>query len=323
MMKALVYLGPGSMELREVDKPAGDVVVHVLGSGLCGTDLKTYLKGHHMFTPPTVLGHECYGRVESATAASGFAAGDLVAIAPYLECGTCPTCLKGYGELCASKSFISGGCFAEYLSADAAYAKRGFFRIPRAATAFALVEPLACVLNGIGKLRLDGGRKALIVGGGPMGSLFGAVFEERGVPFAFVETNPGRAAILAGWGWKVLAPEAVPEKDYDQIVLTVNSADLVPRYLGAAADGGNLLVFSGLSRQDRSTIDPYDVHYREVSMTGSYGYARSHFVESLALITAQGARLERLVTHRLPLSRGVEAMGLLQRGEAMKIVLEP
>jgi L-iditol 2-dehydrogenase len=304
-MKALVYLGPGSMETRDIDMPAGEVLVRVLGTGLCGTDLKTFLKGHHMFTPPTVLGHECYGRIERAPASSGFATGDLVAIAPYLECGSCPSCRKGYGELCARKSYISGGCFAEYVAADSA------------------VEPLACVLNGAARLHLDGGRKVLVVGGGPMGSLFGAVLEAKGLPFALVETNPGRAAILARWGWQVLSPTDVPDKEYDQIVLTVNRAELVTKYLGAAADGGNLLLFSGLSRQDRSTIDPYDIHYREISMTGSYGYARVHFMEALTLITESKERFERLITHRLPLERGVEAMGLLQAGEAMKIVLEP
>jgi L-iditol 2-dehydrogenase len=322
-MKALVYLGPGSMELRDIDEPAGEVLVRVLGSGLCGTDLKTYMKGHHMFVPPTVLGHECYGKIESATADSGFLAGEFVAIAPYLECGICPVCLKGNGQLCGNKSFISGGCFAEYVAADSAYAKRAFFRISEARIAYALVEPLACVLNGIGKLRLDGGRKALVVGGGPMGSLFGAVLEARGLPFAFVEVNPGRAAILSNWGWKLVPSGEVPAREYDQVVLTVNKPELVSTWLAAAADGGNLLLFSGFSRQDRATIDPYDTHYREVSMTGSYGYARSHFVEALGLISTSPESFERLVTHRLPLARGVEAMGLLQRGEAMKIVIEP
>lgn len=323
MMKALVYLGPLSMELREIDEPTGEVLVRVLGSGLCGTDLKTYLKGHHMFVPPTVLGHECYGRIERALPSSGFSPGELVAVAPYLECGTCPTCLKGYGQLCVNKSYISGGCFAEFVAADATYASRAFFRIPEASPAFALVEPLACVLNGVGKLRLGAGRTALVVGGGPMGSLFGAVFEARGIPFAFVETNPSRAALLTGWGWKVVAPEGLPKRGYDQIVLTVNKAELVPTYLGAAADGGNLLLFSGFSRQDLATIDPYEVHYREVSLTGSFGYARSHFVEALALIVSSKERFEKLITHRLPLAKGVEAMGLLQRGEAMKIVIAP
>jgi L-iditol 2-dehydrogenase len=322
-MKALVYLGPGSMEFQETDMPVGEVLVRVLGTGLCGTDLKTFFKGHHMFAPPTVLGHECFGRIERAPAGCGFSYGDLVTVAPYLECGSCAVCAKGLGQLCGNKSYISGGCFAEYIAAGVDYAKKAFFRIPEPSIAFALVEPLACVLNGTEKLRLDDRRKTLIVGGGPMGSLFGAVLEERDVPFAFVEPNPWRVSMLERWGWNVLPTGDSPTGEYDQIVLTVNKPELVPQYLGAAAPGGNLLLFSGFSRQDRTSVDPYDIHYREVSITGSYGYALSHFISALSLVTASSARFERLVTHRLPLERGVEAMGLLQRGEAMKIVLEP
>ena len=62
-MKALMYIGEKQLRVEEVAKPEGEFLVRVLGTTICGTDLKTYLKGHSYFQPPCVLGHEFYGEV--------------------------------------------------------------------------------------------------------------------------------------------------------------------------------------------------------------------------------------------------------------------
>lgn len=322
-MKALVYLGPGSMEYQESPEPRASLILEVLGSGICGTDIKTFRKGHHMFTPPTILGHECIGRVIAAPAGCAVELGQSVAVAPYIECGTCPSCRKGLGQLCKAKSYVSGGCFAEYLGMDADYARQGLFPIAGPDPVYTLCEPLACVINGMEKLRLDAGRRVLVVGAGPMGSLFGAMLESRGQDFAIVETSAARRSLIARWGWPVIGPNEVKQGDFDQIVLTVNSTELITTCLSLAADGGNLLLFSGFARADRAMVDPYDIHYREVSMTGTFGYARHHFVQALEVLKSEAPRFGRIITHRLPLASWERAMELLDRGEAMKIVLEP
>lgn len=322
-MKALVYLGPGSMEYTDRPEPESPVILKVLGSGVCGTDMKTFLKGHHMFTPPTVLGHECIGEVLRAPPGCSVLAGDVVAVAPYLECGICERCGKGIGQLCRNKRYVSGGCFAEKLGVDVDYVATGLFPLPDRDPVYTLAEPLACVVNGMKKLRLDPARRVLIVGAGPMGCLFGSMLESSGQSFAVVELSPRRRELVSGWGWTLLSPEEAQAGGFDQIVLTVNRSELIQQYVTAAADGGNVLLFSGFARSDRAEIDPYDIHYREVSVTGTFGYARAHFVEALDLIGREAPRFSRLITHRMPLARGLEAMALLQRGEAMKVVLEP
>ena len=98
-MKALVYTGIGQLEMRDVPDPKADFVVRVLGSGICGTDLKTFQKGHHFFPPPAILGHEFYGTVTKAPVGSGYSGGETVVVAPYAECGICPVCRAGAGTL--------------------------------------------------------------------------------------------------------------------------------------------------------------------------------------------------------------------------------
>lgn len=66
-MRALVYLEPGSVELREHPAPRvghdDDVVVSIVGTGICGTDRKILL-GRFPARPGVVLGHESVGLVD-------------------------------------------------------------------------------------------------------------------------------------------------------------------------------------------------------------------------------------------------------------------
>lgn len=156
-----------------------------------------------------------------------------------------------------------------------------------------------------------------------MGALFCALLEARGVDFAFLETAAPRRDLAVGWGWTPITRDEAAGAGFDQIVLTVNRPELVQECVGMAADGGNVLLFSGFARSDRATVDPYDIHYREVSVTGTFGYARGHFVRALEVLSREETRFARLITHRMPLARGLGAMELLRRGEAMKVVLEP
>ena len=322
-MKALVYTGIGQLEMREIPDPETDFVVKVLGSGICGTDLKAFQKGHHLFTPPAVLGHEFYGTVVKAPQGSGYSGGETVVVAPYAECGVCPICKAGNGTLCRQKSYIDGGAFCEYVGIPASYVQTGVFRIPEPDDVYALVEPLACVLNGVGHLKIREGSRALVVGSGPMGALFALVFTARGIPVTVVEPNAARRDIVASWGIDAREPGTMEMSGYDNVVIAVNKKELVSEYLRSVADAGTVLMFAGLAREETVAVDAYSVHYREVSLTGTSGYAIGHFREALGLVGAHPDIFSRVITHRMPLEQGREAFGLLAEGKAFKIILKP
>jgi L-iditol 2-dehydrogenase len=322
-MKALMYLGTGMLEMREIPDPDAEVVIEVSGCGICGTDLKTWKVGHHLFKPPAVLGHEFHGRVRKSPAGSRWRPGDLVAVAPYAECGICAACKAGIGSLCASKAYVEGGAFCQYVGLPPNYADRGLFRIPAPDDAFSLVEPLACVLNGARRLRLTQASRVLVVGGGPMGALFALLFKARGVPAAVVEPAPSRRDRMASWGLEVLEPGEAKQGVYDNVVIAVNKASLFDDYIRLVADGGTVLMFSGLPKGEGMIVDSYSIHYREVTLVGSFGYALPQFAEALDLIVTKRALFSDLVTHRLPLAEGKAGFELLDSGEAFKIVLKP
>lgn len=333
-MKALVYTGIKQLELKDVPEPSSDFIIKVLGCGICGTDLKTYQKGHHLFSPPAILGHEFYGLVEKAPIGCGYIAGDKVVVAPYAECGFCDVCIRGAGSLCANKHYVEGGAFCEKVGIASDYIEQGVFHIKELDDVYTLVEPLACVLNGFEQLDLKPTSRALVVGAGPMGALFALLFRAKGIPVAVVEPSAQRRERIASWGIEAFEPGGaghvespsagrVEKGIYDIAIIAVNKKELVSEYIRLVADAGTVLMFSGLSSDEIVAIDAYSIHYRQVSLKGSFGYALHHFKEALSLIEAHKEMFSKIITHNFPLERGKEAFEMLASGEALKIVLRP
>ena len=333
-MKALVYTGIKQLELKDVPEPSSDFIVKVLGCGICGPDLKTYQKGHHLFSPPAILGHEFYGLVEKAPIGCGYLAGDKVVVAPYAECGFCDVCIRGAGSLCANKHYVEGGAFCEKVGIASDYIEQGVFHIKELDDVYTLVEPLACVLNGFEQLDLKPTSRALVVGAGPMGALFALLFRAKGIPVAVVEPSAQRRERIASWGIEAFEPGGaghvespsagqVEKGIYDIAIIAVNKKELVSEYIRLVADAGTVLMFSGLSSDEIVAIDAYSIHYRQVSLKGSFGYALRHFKEALSLIEAHKEMFSKIITHNFPLERGKEAFEMLASGEALKIVLRP
>lgn len=322
-MKALMYTGIGKLEIQDVPMPADDFIVKVSGCGVCGTDLKTYIQGHHFFKPPTILGHEFYGSVYKAPEGCGFSTGDIVVAAPYCECGRCGICLRSSGQLCHDRAFIPSGAFSEYVGVPLDYINKGIFRIETDDDVFTLVEPLACVINGAEHLKITRYSKVLVVGSGPMGALFALLFKSRGIPVAVVEPVGKRRELICSWGIECYEPGQADIETFDNIIIAVNKAELVNEYAMKVADGGTILVFSGLPRDVVLGIDSYAVHYREVAVVGSFGYSIKHFAVSLEMIKSHPAEFSKVITHRFPLEQGKSGFELLKKAEPLKLVLKP
>src|SRR3970040_2196980 len=115
-MKAVVYRGPGDLRFEEVPTPTpGRVLVRVDAALTCGTDVKTYRRGHPVMIPetPTIFGHELAGTVvEVGPGVDGVKEGDRVVPANSAPCGHCFYCQRGRENLCEDLFFLNGA-FAE------------------------------------------------------------------------------------------------------------------------------------------------------------------------------------------------------------------
>jgi threonine dehydrogenase-like Zn-dependent dehydrogenase len=102
-MKALVINCPGEMEVKEAAEPkpgAGEVLIRVRASGICGTDVHI-LEGGFPGAYPLIPGHEFCGEVvEVGPGCSRIKVGDRVAVEPNVPCNNCPECLRGDHHYC-------------------------------------------------------------------------------------------------------------------------------------------------------------------------------------------------------------------------------
>lgn len=321
-MKSLIYLGPGKLELVEEPIPEGDIVIKVFYSGICGTDLKTYLHGHHSFKPPVILGHECIGEITKINVkGSEFQEGELVAVAPYIECGNCDSCRRGVPALCKNKTYVKTGCFCEYFAVDLSHARKALFKISSNEPVYTLVEPLACILNGMNHLK-EMGKEYLVVGGGPMGALFTITLSSLGKRTTVIEPGVWRSKQLKKMtDITIFSDPKEVSGTYDGVILAVNIPELISEYLPLVKDGGDLLLFSGYPKDKRAQFDPYHIHYREVTVSGCTGFASQHFKEALSMIEGYKNNFNKLISHFFSLEQAEEAFTLLKSGNGMKVVI--
>ncbi|MDD4336218.1 MAG: alcohol dehydrogenase catalytic domain-containing protein [Firmicutes bacterium] len=341
-MKAVVYHGPGDLRIENVNDPVlneGDALLKVLYSGLCGTDVKTYRRGHHMFTPPCILGHEVVGRIEAIEgnlARPDIAVGDLVAVAPYVPCYGCAHCRNDREELCNNKDGIEGA-FAEWIKIPAEVVSKGTFHVPsiEGLKLACLSEPLACCVNAVQDSRVSLGDVVMIIGAGPMGQLMLELCKSVGASKVLVsEPNDFRrnkaaerqAVVLnpAGEGVDVSAwvKEQTGGVGADVVFVCVGSTDAVEVALGCVRKGGTVNLFGGLPGGSRITVDPHILHYDEVILTGSFGFTPLQFHTALTMLAGGAIDAGSIITHEFDLDQAVEAFDMASSGKALKILLK-
>lgn len=193
-MKAVVWHGPGEIELEEVPdariEQPDDAVIRLTMSAICGTDLHMIRGTMPGMVPGTVLGHEGVGIVEAVgREVRGFRPGDRVVIPSTLCCGTCSYCRAGYNSQCdrvnpngptAGTSFFGGpestgpfqGLQATY--ARVPYASANLIPLPGAVTdeqAIALSDIFPTAWFGAQLAEISQGDTVAVFGCGPVGQL--------------------------------------------------------------------------------------------------------------------------------------------------------
>jgi len=344
-MKAAVLEKPGHLSVRELPDPTcppGGVVVRVLASQLCSTDVHMWQRGHPALRCPRILGHEIGGVVaEVAKDVEGVKIGDKVQVYPGISCGTCRFCRQGRENLCLSikiLGFSMDGGFGQYLVLPEKAIKNGCLNpatYPLSAAEAAMAEPLACCLNGLEKVVLKVGETVLVLGSGPIGCLFAMAAKHQGSGKVILLEKDSNRISQARQGLEVdvLDPtevkvvEAVMEltdgQGADVVVTCFREAALEYPLLDLAAPGGRVLMFSGLSPDKR--VVPTDlnaVHYRELALMGSYGCTSVQCQQALRFM-ADGLDVSWLISKRVTLQDLEESFSDIAAKKVMKICVEP
>jgi len=344
-MKAAVLEKPGKLAIRELPDPScptGGVVVKVLASNVCSTDLHMWQMGHPTLKYPRILGHEIAGVVaEVSNEEKRFKVGDKVQVYPGIGCGTCEYCRRGSENLCPSiqiMGFNLDGGFAQYLALQKSGVENGCLNIIPSSLSLseaAMAEPLACCLNGLEKVELKKDETVLILGAGPIGCLFAMVAKHQssGKVILFEKDSARISQARLGLEVDLLdannvdVVEAVMELTgglgADVVVTCFREAALEYPLLELAALGGRILMFSGISGNRgvvRTNLNV--IHYRELALIGAYGCTSVQCQRALGLM-AEGLEVNWLISKRVTLHDLEESFSNLASKNVMKICVEP
>ncbi|GIE82924.1 alcohol dehydrogenase [Actinoplanes philippinensis] len=346
-MKVVRFHAPGDVRFEDAPEPEagpGEVKIRVRNCSTCGTDVKISKFGHHHIHPPRVMGHEIAGEiVQVGEGVDGWSAGDRVQVIAAIPCGDCPECVRGRMTICpnqVSMGYHFEGGFAQFMVVPKEVLKvDGLNRIPEGVS-FAeasVAEPLACALNAQNLARVGEGDDVVVIGSGPIGCLHVRLARARGAARVFlVELSRQRlemAANLVKPDAAICAGEVDPVEEVlkltdgrgaDVIITAAASGKAQEQAIQMAARQGRISFFGGLPKDNPTiTCDSNLVHYRELTIVGANGSSPAHNAEALNLVATGAVPVADLITHRLPLESAIDAFGIVARGEAIKVTIEP
>jgi L-iditol 2-dehydrogenase len=270
--------------------------------------------------------------VEVGPGTAGFAVGDAVVAAPYLECGVCALCQAGVGELCGNKAFTSGA-LQEFILLPRAIVERAAFHLPEGVdyATGSLAEPLACAINGAERAAIEPDHSVLVVGGGPMGALLALTAASLSRRVLVSEVAPARIDALQRLGLPVVnsQQESVAERLQsvfgqpcaDRVLIAVGVRSVAEEAFAWTAPGGTALLFGGLPKDDRLTVDPFAIHYQEVSLVGSFGFRLSHFRGAVKWLAEHAEQASCLVTDAVPFEAVERGFALAKNAGGLKTVV--
>ena len=363
-VKAAILHGKEKIQIEDVAPPAlkpGEVRIRIEAALTCGTDLKVFKRGYHakMIVPPAIFGHELAGVVSEvsgvgvhalAPAQPGSACspdklklelqpwrvGDRVVVANSAPCGGCFHCRASQENLCEDLLFLNGA-YAESIAVPARLVQKNLLRL-KPETNFrdaALVEPLACVVQGIKDTQLRAGQNVLVIGAGPIGLMFVVLAKNLGCHV----TVAGRRAPRLEAAQRLGVPQSgiVDIGDGSGLVTRVREAtkthfDAVIEAVGhpavweAAAHlvrkGGTVNFFGGCPSGTTITLDTTLIHYSNLTLLASFHHTPRTIRRALEFIETGVIRAADFVDGECPLTQLPELFKSMAAGnQAVKTLI--
>lgn len=331
-MKALVFK-ENYVTLLEKDKPeieaANEIIVKVIKSGICGTDLRV-LSGNFNAQEGVTLGHEAVGIVcEIGYDVNQINVGDRVVIDPTLYDGTCYYCKKGLHNLCDNKKYHEvgldmDGSFAEYIKLPENFV----YKLPDVMSFdnAVLIEPLACVLNNISVANISIDETVVVLGGGPTGALWTLVANDLSRKVIVVENNPVRVNFLKKHFKNVIDST---NKEYISEIISLNEGkkpNIVVDTTGIMCeeainivDKGGKIVLMGFNKNYTATFSPTYITNNAIKIIGAGDY--NNMFEK-AIEVASKYNLSEFITHTFKLSEYEDAFKILSKTPKNKCVMK-
>ncbi len=331
-MKSAVFYGKHDIRVEERLMPpvgSGEVRIQVKACGICGTDVHIFEgdEGAAAVTPPTILGHEFSGVVETiGPGVTSVAVGDRVCIDPNCYCGACEPCRRGevhYCEHMVGYGTTAQGGFAEYCTVP----ERQVYRLGENTNFLqgAMAEPVACCLHGLDMCEIRPGHQVVVIGGGMIGLLMMQLARLAGASkVALLEIVQSKRELARKLGADVaLDPRQGDVKQalwsagfswINTVIECVGRPATMEQALEIADNRAVVMLFGLTAPEDTITLKPFQtVFKKELVLKGSY---INPCTQSRALALIDSGRLD--VTSMILPPRGLEDLGAILASPALR-----
>ncbi len=343
-MKAVLFYGPQNIKYEETRiKPleSGEILVKIGAALTCGTDVKTYRRGHPVLIKhiPSGFGHEFAGTVEKvAEDVTNVKVGDRVVCANSAPCGECFYCRRGEYNLCEHLDLLNGA-YAEYIIVPERIVRKNTIILPDSLPFYkaAFAEPLANVVHGVERTDIKKGDTVGVIGIGPIGLMFARLAKLKGARVIAAGRNPIKLKLAEEFSY---ADEVVDLKKYpnpekifkdfteegkglDVAVECVGLPEMWERVFSCVRPGGTVHFFGGCKSGSTVTFDTTKMHYGDIKLMSVFHHTPKYFRQALDYIASGEVEVEKLITDEIPLEKVEWAMQEHIAGRAIKFLIKP
>ena len=337
-MTQAIMTEPGNIIYQEVDIPEvkpDQIKVKMKRIGICGSDIHVNHGKHPYTSYPVVQGHEVSAEVvETGKDVTNCKVGDKVTIQPQVVCGKCYPCTHGMYNDCEVlkvMGFQTTGMASDYFVVDA----NKVLVLPEEMSGDhgAMIEPLAVAVHAVRRYAADmTGKKAVVLGGGPIGNLVAQTAKALGAEVVLLsELSAYRLDTAKKCGIATVNPseedlleaiiEACGEDRADVIFECIGINPTMKQAIAYARKGSHIVVVGVFG--DLATVDMAAVQDHELTLLGSAMYREEDYIKAIELVAAGKIEFEALITHRFgfrKFKKGYDTIDL-EKDKAMKVMI--
>jgi threonine 3-dehydrogenase len=324
--------------LGEVDVPKigiNDVLIKVLRTGICGTDVHIYKWNEWAqatIPVPMTIGHEFVGRiVETGSNVVDFFPGDLVSGEGHVVCGRCRNCLAGRRHLCAHTRGVGvnrPGAFAEYIALPMTNIWRHHESVSMDVAA--IFDPFGNAVHTALSFPVLG-EDVLVTGAGPIGIMAAAVARHAGARYTVItDINPYRLALARKLGVTLAVDvrETSLQDVQKQLAMTegfdvgleMSGSPAAFRDMIANMSHGARIAMLGIPSGEMS-IDWHTVIFNMLTIKGIYGREMYETWYKMTVMLQSGLDITPVITDRFPYTEFEKGFDAMLSGNSGKVVL--
>jgi L-iditol 2-dehydrogenase len=233
--------------------------------------------------------------------------------------------------------FSVDGAFADYIRVPANIVKQNTYEVPENIffEEAAMLEPLACAVNGNDAANINLGDTVVIIGSGPIGLMHLQLARLKGAARTIVtDLQEERLKIASKLGADVVIP-ASKEDQLDRVKELTNGigADVVIEAVGLpqtwelafrmTRTAGTTLFFGGCPSGAKITLDTERIHYENLTLKGIFHHTPLSVRKAYNLIISRRFDAKTLITDKMPLQELERALNKMSEGECIKIAMIP